>query len=1172
MEPERSGGRAARSRGGVVTFLFTDLVDSTRASMRLGEDAAEELRRAHFALLRAAIDAHAGEEVKNLGDGLMVVFTSPVDAVEAAAAIQTSIAEHNGARPDRPLSVRIGLHAGEPVREDGDYFGTPVVIAARLCAAAQGGAILAGDLVAALVGSRSRFTFRPVGPMQLKGLTEPVSAVAIEGVAAEDSAPLRTQRTDGPRPRRSAPRGPELVGRGEEIAALDEEYASAVAGQFRCVLLSGDPGVGKTRLAVELLARHGEQATVLRSRAHPMAAGAAFGVWAEALDPLLQVLGDDEVAELCGGFLDDLAGLFHRVAALRGPWSTTPAGHEPPRPRLLAGLIRILDELTARSPVLVLLDDMHWADASSWELLRQVARRLDGAPMLVVVTARQVELAEHETAAQVLFELEQDGLLSRFDVGPLARAGLRDLAEQVTATAPPAALVEWLSERSLGNPLFAVGLLRALMEEGADLSAPALNRLPESLTERVAARARSASPAQLAILELLVVAGRPVALGDLIALAGKDLEELSALLAELVATRGVVETERGHSLTYEIAHPLVREALYEQIGGARRRVLHRQAGRVFREAGHVAEAALHFAHSAEPGDPEAVAALLDALAEAEAREAVGEALTLLASVVELLPAADPRWLDVLGALRDRAEWVTDHRAETSPAVAVAALRAIDGQLTDSVDPARRALVKFRLAHFLAWGTGDLDEAETLCRAAGELFAAAGDGQQARMAERELAWIHGLQGRPEQMMTESTALVVAAREAGDDWAEMLALSAVVPAAMLRGRFDECVAANERAASLAAAANKPYRLTVAANMSAYILAAEGRVTLARAVLAEAKLRDPDYRETGHLDIEALVETVSGNFPAALAAARESAAISPNPRLRRLTGMHYGAVAAVEMGEPEEAARHLDRGQSVLRGRTWQFHGPAFRYAAGLLAWSLGDLDVAAAQVSEANTELTRMGTPSFPGASPAQLDLAELAAEIGDASTSAAAARELADFAAAVDRDPFWAAAALGAAWAALAGGDHVTAQVSAGAALKRLAAVESPILVARAHYVLGRALAVSAPAEAAAAYDEAARLFEQCGAVWRRGLVLAAMRRTGSSGRRVLAAALGPGSLTRREREVARLAAEGRSAKEIAQALFVGERTVETHLGNIYAKLGVDSKLDLVRRAAELGLT
>ena len=125
---------------------------------------------------------------------------------------------------------------------------------------------------------------------------------------------------------------------------------------------------------------------------------------------------------------------------------------------------------------------------------------------------------------------------------------------------------------------------------------------------------------------------------------------------------------------------------------------------------------------------------------------------------------------------------------------------------------------------------------------------------------------------------------------------------------------------------------------------------------------------------------------------------------------------------------------------------------------------------------------------------------------------------------------------------------------------------------RAHDVLGRSLAAAGRPGAVAELDQAAVIFTQCGAAWRRDRTIQALRRLGSGGRRAAAATLGPASLTRREREVARLAARGMSAKAIAQALFVGERTVESHLSTTYAKLGVESKLDLIRRAAEFGLS
>jgi DNA-binding CsgD family transcriptional regulator len=199
-----------------------------------------------------------------------------------------------------------------------------------------------------------------------------------------------------------------------------------------------------------------------------------------------------------------------------------------------------------------------------------------------------------------------------------------------------------------------------------------------------------------------------------------------------------------------------------------------------------------------------------------------------------------------------------------------------------------------------------------------------------------------------------------------------------------------------------------------------------------------------------------------------------------------------------------------------------------------------------------------------------DLAEAAADAGDLAAATAAAEELD---AVAECGPLYRGfAAAGSAWAALAGGDAERAVEAARRAVEVLETTGCRAHLARAHYVLGRSLPAGERSEAVAALEQAAAILERSGSRWRRQRAVEAMRRLGSTGRRAAAAALGPRSLTRREREVARLAATGMSAKEIAGALFVGERTVESHLASVYAKLGVESKLQLVRRATELGLS
>ena len=154
-----------------VTVLFTDLVGSTDLLDRLGDDAAHHLRRRHFALLRRAVREHGGREVKSLGDGLMVVFGSARAAVACGLAMQRAVAAH-----EDPLLLRVGIASGETVRDEGDYFGRPVVVARRLCDVARDGDVLVSEPPPGQVaGSRAE----PLEPLVLKGLSEPVPASAM---------------------------------------------------------------------------------------------------------------------------------------------------------------------------------------------------------------------------------------------------------------------------------------------------------------------------------------------------------------------------------------------------------------------------------------------------------------------------------------------------------------------------------------------------------------------------------------------------------------------------------------------------------------------------------------------------------------------------------------------------------------------------------------------------------------------------------------------------------------------------------------------------------------------------------------------------------------------------------------------------------------------------------
>jgi len=856
-----------------------------------------------------------------------------------------------------------------------------------------------------------------------------------------------------------------LVGRRDEMTALEDEFARAAAGEFRVVLLSGEAGVGKSRLGRELLARHPEAAGMF-ARAHPLGVTAAFGVWTEAIDPLLRGRSDPEVTAACGGLLDDLASLFHRVAVIRGSLPD----REPPLPRLLQGLAAMLRNLARQAPVIAVLDDVHFADASSWEALRYFARHLDDTRLLVVATGRSGDLAGQEVAAQALFELDEDGFLRRLEVVPLDRHTMRELSETIIGQPPTAALVDWVGQRARGNPLYVISLVRGLLEEHADLSAPS-HRLPEGLTERMAARTRGADAISRAVLDMLAVTGRPLPLADLAALTGLSAERLDPILAGLIAGRAVAEGQRAGELIYEIQHPLITDVIYQQISGARKRALHRQAARSLLESGRLAEAALHFARSALPGDEEAVRVLLDAIRQAEQREAFRETLDLLSELVEILPPADPRCLDVLGAMYWQAEWVVDHRAETRAETAIRALRAIDGLLARSAGDARRATVKFRLANFLAWGTGELPEAEQDCCEAVRLFEAAGEQRQALLARREIGWIRYLRGDVGGMAGESARVVAAAEALGDRFVAMQGLVAFGYSSILRARFADGEPAIRRAAGIAEQDEKAYRLTAALSLLAAAVTLQGRSEESAALFERARSVNPAFRDTILIELETFVHWMAGDFTSAVATARELTAWVVSGARRRALGLACGGLAAAETGDLREAERLLGRARQGLGGRDWSYFLLYTRYGEAVLTWHAGQPAECAETLADVAAGL--IGMDALAGCVFVLTDLAEAAVDAKDEQAAAAAARQLDDVARIAGLGVHRGIAATGAAWASLVGGQPDAGATKATEAVGLLSSAGWRSHLGRAHDILGRSLAAADRPGAVAALEHAA---------------------------------------------------------------------------------------------------
>ena len=316
------------------------------------------MRREHFALLREALAAHDGREVKNLGDGLMVVFDGVIAALGGAVAMQQAIA---GRRADEPMSIRVGVASGECDVEDGDYFGLPVVEAARLCAKAGGGEILATGLVRTLARSRSTVVLEPVGALELKGLDEPLETFRVVW------SPIDPSTTRPPLPARLASAvSSTFVGRGDEHELLLTAWKAIVAGRSgRLMLLAGEPGIGKTTLAARFASEVYDQDGLVVYGRSDEDLGVPYQPWIEALTQLVTAVPEPLLAAHVAVRGAHLARLVPEVATRLGVEAPSGADADTERFVLYGCVTDLLARVSEVQPVLVVLDDLHWADRAT---------------------------------------------------------------------------------------------------------------------------------------------------------------------------------------------------------------------------------------------------------------------------------------------------------------------------------------------------------------------------------------------------------------------------------------------------------------------------------------------------------------------------------------------------------------------------------------------------------------------------------------------------------------------------------------------------------------------------------------------------------------------------------------------------------------------------------------
>jgi ATP/maltotriose-dependent transcriptional regulator MalT len=948
----------------------------------------------------------------------------------------------------------------------------------------------------------------------------------------------------------------QLIGRTAEIGLFEHALDALSEGRPGAVQVVGEPGMGKTRMLAELAERADARGNlVLAGSGSELERGLPFRVFLDGLDDYVRGLEPRRVAALEEETRAQLGELFPSLRQGRTPRN---AGDGDERFHTHRAIGRLLEVLARPKGLVLLLDDLHWADSGSVELLGSLLRRPPGGVLLALALRPR---PQSELLQGALERAERDGLLTRIELQGL---GL-DEARELLGTSVSAAAAAELHAEAGGNPFYLEQLARSPRrprEAAGDLS----------LTMEVPAAVAASLAEELAllpqevrrVLEGAAVAGDPFE-PELAAAAGALPEETAMdALDELLRRDLVRPTELPRRFRFR--HPLVRRAVYEAAPGGWRLTAHERAAEALAARGaSPAERAHHVEASARRGDMAAVALLTQA-GEATAPRAPAGAARFYAAALRLLPetASAEERLEVLSALaqaHDAAGQVPDaYRGwlaclELVPEEAVA-LRV---RVTAACAGAENLLSLHDQAHARL-----VDAVEELSGAgAPERWALmvqlSVDGLFRMEYESMRAWaeraLEAAEDKP--AMAAATGLVAmgaASSGAVEDAARMTPEAAALLGAMSDDELARCLTMAAQSTIGSLAYLDRYRAAEElAERSLTVARATGQGQLVPLLFWVGLVR----RMRGRLDDA--VEVIDTAVEIARLSAHAQA-IAWNLFSRSLTATAAGEVE-VALAAAEESLETVPHSEASLPAMWAGFALAAARCEAGgaagaeeVLVTSAGGEELPLVPAAWRTTGLELLTRCRLARGDRAGAELA--AARTGEL----AAAQGLPMAAAFADR----AAAAV-----ALDGGGAEAAAARARASAERAEEIGAPVEAALSRMLAGRALAASGDKAAAAAeLERAAAGFAACGAVARRDQ---AERELGKLGRRPHRRTrpgkrdgTGIESLSERELEVARLVVDRKTNAQIASELFLSPKTVETHIRHLFEKLGVSSRVEVAR--------